>query len=149
MSGGGAVFVRYFFSKRFEYLLQGSRSGDDYAQVDDTEIEKQTEVVQIPIKERVLIIPLDLQANAPLETIDLVSGRVSFLSVNVYFGRKLLFLPASLFKEAINACRDDALTPPPFKTSLRRNLNVRSVSITSVHSFWCAVKSTPAAFRHS
>ena len=38
-------------------------------------------------------------------------GEFSFLSINAYFGRKLLFLPASLFKEAIDPLSDDALAP--------------------------------------
>src|SRR5262249_49553477 len=101
------------------------------------------------IKKWVLVVPFDFQANALLETIHFVSRRISFVRVNAYLGRELLFLPASLLKEAIDAFGDDTLGPTALSTSLRRNSNARSTSITSCHSFGCAVESTPAAFRHS
>src|SRR4051812_25948322 len=115
MRGGSAVLVRHFFSKRLEYLLQGACPGDDHARVNDTKVEQKPEVVQVPIKERVLVIPLDLQANSPLEAIDLMGGRISFLGVNPYLRRKLLLLPISALKKGVDPLSDDALASTPLQ----------------------------------
>src|SRR5215831_3854296 len=115
MSGGCAVLVRNFFPERSEYLLQVTRASNDHACFDNAQIEEETEVVQVAIKERVLIVPLNFQADAILETIDFVSRRVSFLQINAYLGSELLFLPTSVLKKIIDPFGDDALTPAAFK----------------------------------
>ena len=78
MSGRSAVLIRHFFPERFEYSLQVTGPSDDHACVDDTQIEEETEVVQVAIKERVLVVPFDFQSNALFKAIYFVSRRVPF-----------------------------------------------------------------------
>src|SRR5262249_16886497 len=151
MGCGSSVLVRHLFPKRFEYSLQVASASNDHACLNDAQLEEETEVVQISIKERVLVVPFNFQTYPLLETIDLVSRRFSLLFVDAYLGSELLFFSVQPLPSRKLSIRL-AITlfrPPPFKTSLRRNSNARSTSITSCHSVGCAVDRTPAAFRHS
>src|SRR5215813_9207479 len=115
MSGGSAVLIRHFFPERFEYSLQVTGASDDHACVDDTQIEEETEVVQVAVKERVLVVPFDFQSNALFEAIHFVSRRVPFLRINAYPGREFFsFQPLSSRKVSMRLAMT-LLRPPPFK----------------------------------
>ena len=63
-------------------VLQLICAGKDDSNADRTQVEQKSKVVQVPVKERILVIPFNLKRDAVLEAIDLVCRRVDPVSVN-------------------------------------------------------------------
>jgi hypothetical protein len=83
--GGCPVLVRNFFSESLEDDLKGARASDDYAGVYDSQVEQQPEIIQIAVKERVLIVPLDFESDTSLEAVDLVVAADLTVQVRFWF----------------------------------------------------------------
>jgi len=90
-------------------LLKLGRASDDYADIDRSQIEKQSKVIEVPVEERILVVPLQFECDAPLEAINLVGRALVFDSVNFDRCLKLLFDPAKSIESAVNLLRDRRL----------------------------------------
>ena len=59
MRGRCAVCVGNLRTKTLKYPLQETGPGDDDPDIDHPQIEQQTEIVQVTVKERILVVPFD------------------------------------------------------------------------------------------
>ncbi len=90
-------------------------TGDNHANFDHSQIEQKPKVIQITIIKRVFVIPLDFQADASLEAINLVRWRIPLFSVYAYLGRELFLFPLTCRKKAIDPLSDDTLAAAAFQ----------------------------------
>lgn len=67
-----------------------------------SQIEKQSEVVEITVIKGILVVPLDLKRNPVLETIDFMRGRIQGRAVNENPGVEILGCPALGRKIAVD-----------------------------------------------
>jgi hypothetical protein len=100
---GGAVGRT--FAQPFEDLLQFGGARDDDSRIDCAEIKQESEIIQIPIKKWILIVPFDLDSDAPLETINRVGGTVETSLVHKNGSRKFLFRPTARVERAVKSPR--------------------------------------------
>ena len=77
-----------------EDLLQLGATSDDHAGIDRAQIEQEPKVVQVPIVERVLVVPLDFERHAVFVAVHLVRGRHELGLVHDNARVECLFDPA-------------------------------------------------------
>jgi len=65
-------------------------------------LKKQAEIVEIPVEEWILIVPLQFECDSILEAIHFVSRRIGFLSINYDAGFEMLFDPPVFSKFRID-----------------------------------------------
>ena len=83
-----------------ENRLQLGAAGDDDTGVDRAKIEQQSEVVEVAVVERVLVVPFDFQGHAILVAVDLVGRRGVFDVVHHNTRVESLFGPSETKKRA-------------------------------------------------
>jgi|JI10StandDraft_1071094.scaffolds.fasta_scaffold248548_2 hypothetical protein len=87
-------------------VLQVVAPGDDDAHRHGAQVEQQSKVVQVPVIERVFVVPFDFERDPVLEAVDLVGGAVLTMAVQQNFCLKLLFNPASRIQLAVDGGSD-------------------------------------------
>ena len=95
-------------------ILQFVRSSDDDSNADRPQVEKQAEVVQIPVVEGIFVVPLDLKSDTVFEAINLVRRLVNALAIHFNGSLKLLFNPTALCQESVDESRQFAFVAPTF-----------------------------------
>ena len=89
----------------FENVLQIACSGYDDADIDDTQVEKKPEVVEISIIEGILVVPFDFHPNASFEAVNALGWAFILMAVHFDSGVELLFLPAKIVEASIQLFR--------------------------------------------
>ena len=90
------------FAEPPKNLLQLPGSGNDDTYLNGPQFEEKPKIIEISIKERVLIVPLHFQCYAAFQAIDRVGGTVKSLLVNQNGGSKSFLLPALCIKRFVN-----------------------------------------------
>ncbi len=80
--------------KFIEDNLQVRATSYDYSYIYNLEIKKKTKIIQVPVKEWIFVVPLDLKSYSILEAIDAVGWRVSLGTVNDNCCSKLTLYPS-------------------------------------------------------
>jgi hypothetical protein len=95
---GGGCPVRLSAPKRGKNILQFVTASDDDPDGNRSKVKKKAKVVQIPIEERILVVPFNFHGDAVLEAIHRVRWRVHHVLIHGDARRKAL-LDSSLFRE--------------------------------------------------
>lgn len=74
--------VTFSASQALKNALQTVAARDDNPHGNNPQVEQQSEIVQVPVKERVFVVPFDLQSNAIFVAIDRMSRTVRRTAVN-------------------------------------------------------------------
>ena len=85
-------------SKRRKYLLKFIATRDDYPQADGAKLEQESKVVEIAVKERIFVVPFNLQGYPITEAINLVGRAFHRMIIYYYFGFKSLLYPSAIEK---------------------------------------------------
>lgn len=91
-----------------ENLLQFRAAGNDHAGVDRAQIEQQAKVVQVPIEERIFVVPFDFQCHTVLVAIDLVGRCNKFRFVHDDARIEGLLYPAQFREMRIELAGDQS-----------------------------------------
>jgi hypothetical protein len=75
-------------------MLQFITAREDDPDRYGAKIEKQTEIIQIPVIERVFVVPLQFQSNTILETINFMRGRFGFFPIHGDFSIEVFGFPS-------------------------------------------------------
>ncbi len=107
----GCGSVRGSAAERFEDFLQLGRAGDDNANIYSSQLEKQAEIVQIPVEKRILVIPFNLDSHSVFEAIDGMRRAVYSRVINDDRRRKIFLDPTALVKGPVETTRDQRAVP--------------------------------------
>src|SRR4051794_6798073 len=96
-------------SELVEYLLQLGAPRDDDPSVDGTEVEQQTEVVQIAIVKWILVVPFHFERHPVLVAVHLVGRRNMLVAVHHNLGVEFLFDPTELGEMRVELACNESL----------------------------------------
>ena len=97
-----------------ENILQLISTSDDDSHAHSPEIEKESKIVEIPIKKWIFVIPLYLQSYPIFKTVNFVRRRLSRHTINHYLRIKLFLDPTSGVKERIDEFRYLTFSTAPY-----------------------------------
>ena len=92
-----------------ENQLQFSASGDDDASIDCPQIKQEAEIVEVPIEERVFVVPFDFERHPILVAVYLVRWSSELGLVHHNAGIEWLLDPAELYEVRIEFPRYEPL----------------------------------------
>lgn len=90
-----------------ENFLKMIGASNDYACINDAEVEQQAEVIQVTIEEWVFVVPFELKRNATLETVHRMRRRRSLDTIDFDRSRELPLHPAALLEWLFKAVRNE------------------------------------------
>jgi hypothetical protein len=110
VSGGGTVLLTD--AEIIKQALEFRDSRDYHPDGYNAELVEQPEIVQIPVIELRLVVPLNFDADAALVVIDPVCWDINFIRIYTDTDVKLLLVPPSTDKEAIQLYGDSRASAP-------------------------------------
>ena len=98
------VSVRRASAKIVKNALQSIGPCHYYTNADCTQVEEQPKIVEVTVKEWVLVVPFDFEGDSILEAVNLVCRGVQACAINLKSRLKLLFNPTSFGQKTVNEC---------------------------------------------
>lgn len=99
---GSRIAVGSASLQLIEDHLQLVAAGDNHADGDYSQVKQQSEIVEIAVKERILVVPFDLKSDTILEAINLMRWRVQGRSIHKDSGVEVLWYPSLVRQLAID-----------------------------------------------
>jgi hypothetical protein len=121
-------------AKVIEEVLEVVTAGEDDTYLDDTQFEQEPEVIEVPIVERVLVVPLDFEPDPALETINLVRRRVPLDAIDNNCSLNPVSTQPLAQRKLSTHLETPDLPPPPVVSHDSHRRNARNMASRSSHS---------------
>src|SRR5579863_115555 len=99
---GRTVTVTLALPKTIKDCLQFRSTRKDHADINCTQVEQKSKVVQVPIKKRIFIVPLQFKSHATFEAVHGMRWTHIFISVHLYKRGELPFQPTMCLERPVN-----------------------------------------------